>query len=165
MLVGHPFDLVKVRMQTGGGGSNSVASIMTKTFAQDGVSGLYRGVSAPLVAVAPIFAVNFWGYEMGKRFLRWVDKSDTGAGKYQMTILQHYMAGALSSFPTVTIMAPTERLKCLLQVEANVVENGGKARYNGLLDCAKQTFEEGGIRSVFRGTGITLMREIPGAAT
>merc|ERR1719223_448161 len=63
VLVGHPFDLVKVRMQTGGGGSNSVASIMTKTFAQDGVSGLYRGVSAPLVAVAPIFAVNFWGYE------------------------------------------------------------------------------------------------------
>ena len=64
MLVGHPFDLVKVRMQTGGGGSNSVASIMTKTFAQDGVSGLYRGVSAPLVAVAPIFAVNFWGYDI-----------------------------------------------------------------------------------------------------
>ena len=158
--VGHPLDLVKVRMQTGDG-SQSVASMLKNTFAKEGVRGLFRGVSAPLVGVAPIFAVSFWGYDMGARFVRWVHKSDSGT---QLSILQYTIAGGLSALPTSIIMGPTERLKCLMQVEANVVEKGGKAKYNGLLDCAKQVFKEGGVRSLMRGTGITFMRDIPGSA-
>ena len=30
------------------------------------IRGLYRGMSAPLVGVTPIFATCFWGYDMGK---------------------------------------------------------------------------------------------------
>ena len=163
VCVGHPLDLVKVRMQTGDG-SHTVTSMLKNTFAKDGVRGLYRGVSAPLVAIAPIFAVSFWGYDMGTRFVRWSDKSDSGVGRYQMSITQYFVAGGLSALPTSVIMGPTERLKCLMQVEANVVEKGGKAKYSGLLDCAKQTFKEGGVRSLVRGTGITFMRDIPGSA-
>ena len=44
VLVGHPFDLVKVRMQTaGGGGANtSVFGMLSTTMKREGVRGLYR---------------------------------------------------------------------------------------------------------------------------
>ena len=56
VLVGHPFDLVKVRLQTAEKGVYSGAmDVVRKTIAREGpVRGLYAGVSAPLVGVTPM---------------------------------------------------------------------------------------------------------------
>ena len=56
VLVGHPFDLVKVRMQTAERGVYSGAiDVVNKTVAREGLrKGLYAGVSAPLVGVTPM---------------------------------------------------------------------------------------------------------------
>jgi len=70
VFAGHPFDLIKVRLQT----SNEYSGIMDcvkKTVAKDGVKGLYRGMTAPLIGVTPIFAICFWGYDQGQRIVRW----------------------------------------------------------------------------------------------
>lgn len=73
VLVGHPLDLVKVRMQTGttaaNNGGGGVFGMLANTFRTQGIRGLYRGVSAPITAVTPMFAVSFWGYDMGKRMI------------------------------------------------------------------------------------------------
>lgn len=61
MLVGHPFDLIKVRLQTAEKGVyTSALDVAKKSLARDGFKGLYRGVSAPLIGVTPMFAVSFW---------------------------------------------------------------------------------------------------------
>jgi solute carrier family 25 carnitine/acylcarnitine transporter 20/29 len=56
VVVGHPFDLVKVRMQTAQKGVYSGAmDVVRKTIAREGLArGLYAGVSAPLVGVTPM---------------------------------------------------------------------------------------------------------------
>lgn len=56
VLVGHPFDLVKVRLQTAEKGVYTGAmDVVRKTIAREGpVRGLYAGVSAPLVGVTPM---------------------------------------------------------------------------------------------------------------
>ena len=56
VLVGHPFDLVKVRMQTAERGVYTGAvDVVRKTVAREGLRrGLYAGVSAPLVGVTPM---------------------------------------------------------------------------------------------------------------
>ena len=56
VLVGHPFDLVKVRMQTAEKGVYTGAiDVVKKTVAREGLRrGLYAGVSAPLVGVTPM---------------------------------------------------------------------------------------------------------------
>lgn len=56
VLVGHPFDLVKVRLQTAEKGVYKGAiDVATKTIAREGpIRGLYAGVSAPLVGVTPM---------------------------------------------------------------------------------------------------------------
>ena len=61
VLVGHPFDLVKVRLQTAEKGvySGSI-DVVKRSLARDGFRGLYRGVTAPLLGVTPMFAVSFW---------------------------------------------------------------------------------------------------------
>ncbi|KAI4144583.1 MAG: hypothetical protein LQ340_006595, partial [Diploschistes diacapsis] len=55
VIVGHPFDLVKVRLQTAEKGVYSSAlDVVRKTVAREGLArGLYAGVSAPLVGVTP----------------------------------------------------------------------------------------------------------------
>lgn len=64
VVVGHPFDLVKVRMQTAERGVYSGAiDVVKKSIARDGLRrGLYAGVSAPLVGVTPMcrfFSYNY----------------------------------------------------------------------------------------------------------
>lgn len=66
VVVGHPFDLVKVRLQTAERGVYSSAlDVVRKSVARDGLQrGLYAGVSAPLVGVTPMceffsFSVSF----------------------------------------------------------------------------------------------------------
>jgi len=58
---------------------------------------------------------------------------------------------------TTGIMTPGERIKCLLQIQADSKEK----KYKGPVDCAKQLYKEGGIRSIYRGTGATLLRDVP----
>ena len=41
-----------------------------KTLANEGFRGLYKGMSTPLVGVAPIFALSFFGNNFGKEQIR-----------------------------------------------------------------------------------------------
>lgn len=56
VVVGHPFDLIKVRLQTADRGVyKSAIDCLKQNIARDGVRrGLYAGVSAPLVGVTPM---------------------------------------------------------------------------------------------------------------
>jgi len=47
-----------------------------------------------------------------------------------------------------------------MQVES--AASGGK-NFSGLADCARHVYAEGGIRSVYKGTILTLARDIPGS--
>lgn len=173
-------DLVKVRQQsTAGAISNSsagnnnsrraVASTLLRNpsslsttgmlrtiVVQEGVHGLYRGVSSPLLAVTPAFAVSFWSCDLAKNVLVEYEheRGNTHATKDNLSIAQVGLAGAFSGLPLACIFGPSERIKCLLQVD--------KSRYSGFADCAKQLYLEGGMASIFRGTFSCLLRDVPG---
>ena len=67
-----------------------------------------------------------------------------------------FVAGGFSGILTTVIMAPGERIKCLLQIQKDAVQK----KYDGPVDCAKKLYREGGIRSIYRGTVLTLCRGI-----
>ena len=155
-------------MQTGttGASSSSVFGIMKQTLAKEGIPGLYRGVSAPLVAVSPIYAVSFWGYDVGQTIVRYTNKKTDTKEYPTLTMTEICIAGGISALPTTAIMAPTERIKCLLQVQSHAATAGGAAaapKYAGMTDCALQVYRAGGLPSLYKGTVLTLARDVPGS--
>lgn len=46
---------------------------------------------------------------------------------------------------------------CSPQIQAS----SGETKYTGALDCAKKVYQESGIRGIYKGTVLTLMRGKP----
>lgn len=151
VIVGQPMDMIKVQLQ-----NQSVTNPMyTGTFdcakkmiAKDGFRGLYRGVTAPLVGVAPIFALSFAGNNAGQQMIR------SATGHTKLNYAEYFGAGMIAGVYSTVIMAPGERIKCLLQTAK-------PGTYAGMGDCAKQLYRQGGISNVYKGTVLTLMRDVP----
>ncbi|KAK0363828.1 carnitine transporter [Friedmanniomyces endolithicus] len=163
VVVGHPFDLVKVRLQTAEKGVYTGAmDVVRKTVAREGLMrGMYAGVSAPLVGVTPMFAVSFWGYGVGKQLVESFSTVKDG----QFSVGQISAAGFFSAIPMTIITAPFERVKIILQIQGQKrLAPGEKPRYSGGVDVVRQLFKEGGIKSVYRGSVMTLARDGPGSA-
>ncbi|XP_037958100.1 congested-like trachea protein [Teleopsis dalmanni] len=158
VLSGHPLDTIKVRLQTMPTPKPGEAPLYrgtfdcaAKTIKNEGVRGLYKGITAPLTGVAPIFAMCFAGYALGKRIQQTGDNT-------KLTYTQIFVAGGFSGLFSTCIMAPGERIKCLLQVQQ---ASGGERKYHGMVDCAIKLYKEGGIRSIFKGSCATMLRDIP----
>ncbi|ODQ82101.1 hypothetical protein BABINDRAFT_12145 [Babjeviella inositovora NRRL Y-12698] len=150
LLTGHPFDLVKVQLQTGQHPSASAA--VRATLAASGPLGLYRGVIPPLVGVTPIFAVSFWGYDVGKNLVSWATNKNAGEA---LSTAEISAAGFFSAIPTTGLTAPFERIKVVLQTSKTQTLMFGATR---------EILRAGGLPSLFKGSVATLARDGPGSA-
>ncbi|OMH83138.1 Mitochondrial carnitine/acylcarnitine carrier protein [Zancudomyces culisetae] len=154
VAAGYPFDLAKVRMQTSSE-YKSALECLTRTIKADGVLGLYRGMFAPLAGATPVFALCFWGYNLGQKIA--VKFSGNGENS-TLTTGQILFAGGFSAVPTTILMTPMERIKCLLQVSGQ-----GGVSYKGPTDAAKYIYRTAGFRGFYTGTVLTLLRDVPGS--
>jgi len=159
VLVGHPFDLTKTRLQTAAPGTYTGGlDVVKKTLGRDGPTGLYRGVVPPLLGVTPIFALSFWAYDASKRLIRAFTPNRTDSA---LSTSELAAAGFMSAVPSTLVTAPVERAKVLLQVQG---QGGSGPQYKGVFDVIGHLYKEGGIRSIYRGTFATLARDGPGSA-
>ncbi|XP_041460755.1 mitochondrial carnitine/acylcarnitine carrier protein-like [Lytechinus variegatus] len=163
VAAGHPLDTIKVRLQTQPTGPGvtpiykGTIDCAAKIVRHEGFRGLYKGMFAPILGVTPMYAVCFLGYSVGKS----LQTARLPNGEFAPE--QLFMAGMLSGVFTTAIMAPGERIKCLLQIQA---ASSGKAKYAGPLDCAKQIYREAGLfRGLYKGTMATLLRDVPASGT
>ncbi|KAJ8046825.1 Mitochondrial carnitine/acylcarnitine carrier protein [Holothuria leucospilota] len=154
VAAGHPLDTIKVRLQT-----QPTPPVYSGTFdcakqivMKESVFGLYKGMFAPILGVTPMYAVCFLGYGIGKKL-----QQPAANGEYGPA--QLFAAGMVAGVFTTGIMAPGERIKCLLQIQAS---STGPPKYAGPWDCAKQIYREAGLfRGLYRGTMATLLRDVP----
>lgn len=188
LLVGHPFDTIKVKLQSQPSPSPGVPPKYTgaidavkQTLAAEGPRGLYKGMGAPLATVAAFNAVLFTARGQMEALLR----SSPGA---PLTISQQFVCGAGAGLAVSFLACPTELIKCRLQAQSSLAISaeaapsiaaagvtGGSVgtgsiaskvvRYNGPLDVARHVLRsEGGMLGLFTGLTPTLMREVPGNA-
>ena len=100
---------------------------------------------------------------MGKTLVRSFSPATSATTPF--TVGQISAAGFFSAIPMTLITAPFERVKVLLQIQGQKqLAPGEKPKYSGGLDVVRQLYKEGGIRSVFRGSAMTLARDGPGSA-
>ncbi|KAG4302472.1 hypothetical protein PCANB_001316 [Pneumocystis canis] len=156
VLVGHPFDLVKVHLQIAKRGFyTGPFDVVKKVLSQDGFFGLYRGLVPPLLGTIPIISITFCCYD----FFKFLIRRFSGVSS-ELTIQHIVLAGFLSTIPATLVTAPLERVKIILQIQ----EQYGKNRFNGIFGVLKHLYKTDGIKSVFRGGYLTLARDGPGSA-
>mmetsp|Transcript_13337 Transcript_13337/g.17286 ORF Transcript_13337/g.17286 Transcript_13337/m.17286 type:complete len:286 (+) Transcript_13337:146-1003(+) len=156
VFVGHPLDTIKVRLQTSTEYSGMV-DCFKKTVQKDGVKGLYRGMAAPLIGITPIFAVYFWGFDMGKQIARSFEGKKP---EEELTIPGLMFAGGFSAIPGTAVMVPGDRIKVILQIQG---QSDAPPKYNGPIDCFKKVLAEEGPAGLYKGTALTLLRDGPGS--
>jgi solute carrier family 25 carnitine/acylcarnitine transporter 20/29 len=155
VFVGHPLDTAKVKLQTAQPGQfTGMVDVFKQTIKSEGVTGLYRGMGAPLCGIAPIFAIYFWGFEQGKTIARnmgGVFTNDNGS----ISTAGIVFGGGFSAIPGSALMVPGDRIKVMLQATGSKIE--------GPIAAIKQIAQEGGVRAFYKGTGLTLLRDGPGS--
>ena len=159
MLVGHPFDTIKVRLQTEGTQGKFAGPIdcLKQTIVHEGVRGVYKGMSAPLLATGAINSVLFgvqWNIasQFAKlrerdayRYAMHLTSAETNA---QLRTTDHVKASFFSGFLISFVVTPVEGVKARLQVQYKT----GAGTYKGPLDCAKRVYRELGLfQGVYRG--------------
>ncbi|CAN6287705.1 unnamed protein product [Urochloa humidicola] len=161
VVVGHPFDTVKVKLQA----HNTTAHgkvykngfhCTSRILVEEGIRGLYKGASSSFIGIAVESSLFFGTYSQAKQLLQ--GNYENGRPHLQVIIPSAACSGALIS----CILTPTELTKCRMQVQGKDVMHG--ARYSSPLDCAVKTLESEGLRGIFRGGLATLFREAIGNA-
>ncbi|XP_046738832.1 mitochondrial basic amino acids transporter [Diprion similis] len=149
VMVGHPLDTIKVHIQTQDfrnpkytGTWNCFRTIV----ARDSVAGLYRGMSSPMVGVAFVNAIVFGVYGNTQRQLSQPE-----------ALHSHFIAGAMAGIAQSPVCSSMELAKTRLQLQT--IDG---PRFSGPVHCLKHIYSNEGFRGIFKGLGVTFLREAPG---
>ncbi|KAI8904199.1 mitochondrial carrier domain-containing protein [Powellomyces hirtus] len=148
LIVGHPFDTVKVRLQTDASSArfNGAIDCLRTTVRREGLRALYKGATPPLMGWALMDAVQM-GTLNNLRYLL------SDGGKKKLSVPQHALAGLGAGIVVSFVANPVEVLKGRLQVQYDK----GKTLYKGPVDCAKQLIRNNGIRGLYKGLSACLL--------
>ncbi|XP_020619311.1 mitochondrial glutamate carrier 2-like [Orbicella faveolata] len=108
-----------------------------------GISGIYKGLGATLARDVPFSCIYFPLFA----FLR-LEFQGEGTQNDNPGPLQCLIAGCTAAMVGSAAVTPMDVVKTRLQV----IRSGGEAAYNGLLDCARKTYVNEGIRAFYKGT-------------
>lgn len=77
-----------------------------------------------------------------------------------ISLPQLFLAGSVAGLMNSIIITPVERVKCVLQAqEATKKDKNVPAKeYKGSFDCARQLYQKGGIKDLYQGAVITIIR-------
>ncbi|KAK0519798.1 hypothetical protein OC842_007320 [Tilletia horrida] len=170
LVVGHPFDSVKVRMQCSPPGTYSGPLHALRSLVRnESVLSLYKGASPPAVGWAFTDAVLLGSlHQYRLMFARW---SGTGEGTGKKLPLQyHGLAGLLAGWTNSFVTCPIELLKTKLQMQTQRVSlhlpgrsaasssvGAAAPQFKGPIDCAAQIVRANGITGLWHALPATLL--------
>lgn len=160
VLVGQPFDNVRMRLALAPAGSTTIHTALSIARGE-GLRGFYRGVSPILIGVVPVFAVCMSAYGAASASLRTLHALPLGA---PLPLLDVALAGAASAVATASVLIPGERLRVLAMARGGASPHGGGVHFKGPLDAARHVLRTKGVAGLYRGGGLTLARETLGSA-
>lgn len=151
VIVGHPFDSLKVRLQVG----QALAYEKVDMYV---VRQLYRGIIPPLLTVGTLQALNFSTYEYFKRNIQRLSDNITNSPQddylrpSQMNLSTIFFAGFSTGAMMSIITNPMNIVKIRMQVASEA----------GLWSCIKDVYRLHGVRSFYRGYWSSFFTDSPG---
>ncbi|KAI5808128.1 mitochondrial carrier domain-containing protein [Peziza echinospora] len=189
-VIEFPFDTVKVRLQTQPDDRplryKGPIDCFRQSIQQEGVRGLYRGISPPLVGAAAENSALFFGYSIAqtlarKHFLSHEYSEDVNKKLPLSTLIA---CGALSGSFASFVLTPIELIKCKMQVQGRpniatpptspIVVKGFSGQsalhtlsvphHPGPVALIKDILRVYGIKGLWHGQTGTFVRETGGSA-
>ncbi|KAI8336705.1 mitochondrial carrier domain-containing protein [Chlamydoabsidia padenii] len=153
LVVGHPFDTVKVRLQ-----SRELASRYKGTWhccktiiRQEKFLGLYKGMASPAAGVAGVNALVFGSHSY---FMALQARHRSQTDEHSSLPLRDiFFAGLGAGLITSLVTCPMELVKVQLQNQTSDV-------IKGPVDCLIKLYSQGGLRMCFTGLSATALREL-----
>ncbi|KAI0148717.1 carrier protein YMC2 [Xylariaceae sp. FL1272] len=174
LSVGHPFDTVKVRLQTTD--SSRFAGplqCVVQTVKNEGVRGLYKGASPPLVGWMFMDSLMLGSLTIYRRLLAenvFVPQINhaaptspetegpiaaTSHSAAHLPSFGHGIAGIMAGSTVSFIAAPVEHVKARLQIQYSAKK--AERLYSGPIDCLRKIYGAHGVRGVYKGLAATLI--------
>ncbi|KAG9058907.1 hypothetical protein FS842_000105 [Serendipita sp. 407] len=147
LIIGFPFDTVKTRFQdirTAGryaGTSDAFKTIIK----EEGVSGMFKGIQAPMLGCAVLSGLVFGAYG-------YLLQVQLQPHQREPNLLQTYIAGLGSGVVSSFITTPSETVKIRQQITVHT-------KPPSAWQIAQQIYREKGTRGLFRGYTPTAIRE------
>ncbi|KAK1528316.1 hypothetical protein CPAR01_12874 [Colletotrichum paranaense] len=161
----YPLDTLKFRLQTStvqGGLSGNALVIDTakKMWQAGGMRIAYRGVTMGLMGMFPYSAIDMGTFEFlkssYKRYMakyKGIHEEDAKPGNIMTGLI-----GATSGAFGASVVYPLNVLRTRLQTQGTVMH---PATYTGIVDVARQTFKNEGVRGMYKGLTPNLLKVAP----
>lgn len=156
--VAYPLDLLRTRLaaQVSGAYYSGITSSLCTIVRDEGFVGLYRGLGATLLQVAPSLAINYCAYEtLRSHWLTYLP--DRQSPTVAMSLLCGSCAGLISS----SVTFPLDLARRRMQLQG---QHGKMAKYTSYPDVFKQIYARRGMAGLYSGIIPEYAKVIPGVA-
>ncbi|KAI9830899.1 MAG: hypothetical protein M1826_004329 [Phylliscum demangeonii] len=159
LSVGHPFDTIKVRLQTTPASQfRGPMDCLRQTLRHEGVAGLFKGASPPLLGWMFLDSIMLGSMTFYRRLLLETvfaarPRLDDPAA-HRLPALGHGLAGMLAGWTVSTVATPIEHVKARLQVQYAAAKH--ERPYRGPIDCCRKIYAGHGVRGLYTGFGATV---------
>ena len=139
-----------------------MGSCIYRTLKSDGLKGFYKGLSFPLLSIPIINGVSFA-----------CNAKANSLFQLENPFLRGLLGGSLAGLLASCIVTPTELIKIKMQVQTNdqkfhsinlASSNNKFIPSVTALSCFKLIMQTEGLKGLFKGGLITILREVPGYA-
>ncbi|KAK3689625.1 mitochondrial carrier domain-containing protein [Podospora appendiculata] len=161
VLIGQPFDIVKVRLQTSTAYPSALAAA-TSIYKNEGALAFYKGTLTPLLGIGACVSIQFGAFHSARRWLEQRRAGLSGGaftpGVHSLSYGEYYAAGAFAGVANSVISGPIEHVRIRLQTQPH----GAARLYAGPWDCVRKLTAPaaGGVaRGLYRGEAVTVLRE------
>lgn len=164
-FIEYPFDTVKVRLQSQPDHKPlryaGPLDCFRQSWRQEGIAGLYRGISAPLVGAALENSSLFVSEQAAQKvfFATGVFSSEA-----PLPLSALFMTGGVAGAVTSLVLTPVELVKCKMQVPHVASSDGLAGRAPTISAIIRDVFRHHGLAGFWHGQMGTFIRETGGGA-